>query len=288
MKLNPSSKSLAKNALAFSLIACLCLGLSGCDSDIKPTYKEEEIPYFVKDICKKEYGIDVAIKRTPTTLWIYLPLNKILHKEYGLKEDKIFDEEMSDKLRNTLNTIGRVLISSDNTPEFFALTASDINLGLDYTLIGSVLDMKKSYAGFLPWTEANRRYVMRFKIAPQAIGDKTGVHLETDNINLPDFLAEQIAQRVNVQLQEEGKKKYFKVEKAEGKFSGGVFSFDYSVKEISKPEKPTDIKKEILKTVTYCIQTYDFKDFSSVEMTDLTTQDRLTLSKVAIWKRPID
>lgn len=287
MRLKPSLKNLGKVALLFSFLVAILL--YGCfDNPLEPTYKEKDIPYIVEKICKDEYNLDVTTKRTTTTLWIYAPLSKILHKDYGIEEDKIFDEEMADKLRNILTTIGRVLISSDNTPEFFALLASDINLGLDYTLIGNVLDIKKSYAGFIPWTEANRRYVMKFKIAPEAIGDVTGAHLQFYDIRLTDFLAELIAQRIGAQFQEEERKKYFKIEKSEGKFSNDTFIFEYSIKRILESPKEIDMRKEILDTVAYCVKTYEFRDFSFVEINDLITQDRLILSKAAIWARPME
>lgn len=275
-----------KSALLFSLL--ICLSLSGCQISTEPTYKEKDIPYIVKKICKDEYNLEVTTKRTPTTLWIYAPLPKILHKDYGIEADKTFDEEMMEKLRNILTTIGRVLISSDNAPEFFALLASDINLGLDYTLIGSVLDIKKSYAGFIPWTEANRRYVIKFNLSPDAIGDKEGGHLQAYDIKLPDFLAEQIAQRIGAQFQEETFKKYFKIEELSGKFNNGAFIFEYSIKQISKPQKKIDIQEEILKTITYCIKTYEFKDFSSVGINNLLIQDRVILNRQAVWARPLE
>jgi hypothetical protein len=275
MRLKPSLKNLVKAALLFNFLVTILL--YGCfGNPLEPTYKEKDIPYFVKRICKDEYRLDVTTKRTATTLWIYAPLTKILDKEYGIKEDKIFDEEMLDKLRNILTTIGRVLISSDYTPEFFALLASDINIGIDYIVIGNVLDIKKSYAGFLPWTEANRRYVIKLK------------HLEAHDVKLPDFLSEQIAQRISVQFQEEGRKKYFKVDKVEGKFLNDTFILEYAIQQIAKPDKEIDIKKEILNTVTYCIKTYEFKDFSLLELTDLVRQDKLVLNKAAIWARPTE
>ena len=287
MRLKPSLKNLVKAALLFSFLVAILL--YGCfDNPLEPTYKEKDISYFVKQICKDEYRLDVTTKRTATTLWIYAPLTKILDKEYGIKEDKIFDEEMLDKLRNILTTIGRVLISSDNAPEFFALLASDINIGIDYIVIGNVLDIKKSYAGFLPWTEANRRYVIKLKLDPEAIGDTTGKHLEAYDVKLPDFLSEQIAQRIGVQFQEEGRKKYFKVDKAEGKFLNDTFILEYAIQQIAKPDKEIDIKKEILNTITYCIKTYEFKDFSLLELTDLVRQDKLVLNKAAIWARPTE
>ena len=287
MRLKASLKNSANPGLLLKLSIFIILSLSGCINNLEPTYKEQDIPSVIKKICKEDYNLEVITIRMPTTLWIYAPLPKILHQDSGIKEDEIFDEEITDKLRNILNTIGRVIISSDNAPEFFALVASDINLGLDYTIIGNVLDMRKSYAGFTPWTETNRRYVIRFALAPDAINDKNGTHLKSSDIRLADFLAEQIAQRIAVQFQEEGFKKYFKVGKTEGRFIDRNFIFEYSIEQIAQPEKKINILKEILNTITYCIKTYEFRDFSRVVITDLITADKLILNQQEIWSRAI-
>lgn len=288
MRLKPYLKNSVRPALLFSIAIATLVSLSGCLEQTEPTYtyKEENIPEAVKQVCKDEYDLDVTARRTPTTLWIYIPLSKILHKDYGIKEEKIFDEEMMGKLRNILTTIGRVVISSDKTPEFFALVASDIQLGLDYIFIGNVLDIKKSYAGFIPWTEANRRFVVRLKLVPEAVGDVTGEHLKAYDIKLSDFLAEQIAQRISIQFQEESLKKYFRIRDSRGRFLSDTFVFEYSIEQISNPEKEIDIKKEILNTITYCIKTYEFKDFSTVEIIDLFTQSKSVLNQAAIWAGP--
>lgn len=281
-------KSGASPALVFSIIACAVILFSGCLEKIEPTYKENDIPRLVKKICKQEYNLEVTTDRVVNTLWIYAPLDKLLHKDYGIKEDKIFDEETVDKLRNILTTIGRVLISSDNTPEFYALVVSDIKLGLDYMLIGDVLDIKKSYAGVIPWTEANRRYVVRLKASPEAIADTTGKHLQAEEIKLGGFLAEQVAQRITAEFQQEGLKKYFKVDKSTGSFIDNAFLFEYSIEPLFKPPKETNIQEEILKIIAYCLRSYDFNNFSTVELKNLLTQDSLILGKTEIWARPMD
>jgi hypothetical protein len=287
MKLKPSLKNSAKVALLFSLI--LSLLFCGCGNQLEPTYKDRDIPSVIQKICKEEYGLSVTTRRTHTTLWVYAPLDKILHKDYdGIKQDKIFDEEMSEKLRNILTTIGRVLISSNNTPDFFALLVSDINIGIDYIIIGSTIDIKKSYASFIPWTEANRRYVMQFRLSPEAIGDKTGEHLRATDISLPNFLAMQIGQRIALLIQQDTFSKYFKIKKIDGKFNDGIFSFDYDIEQIATPIKPIDLKKEMLKTIAYCIRTYDFQDFSDVEINDLAMNDKSIFSKAAIWSKPTE
>lgn len=279
-------KNSIKSALRFSLF--LSIFFYGCQSNIEPTYKENDIPAVVKKICLNEYNLDVTTQRTPTTLWIYAPLEKILHKDFGTDSEKIFDEEISEKLRNILTAIGRVLISCDNTPEFYALVASDINIGLDYTIIGNVLDLKKAYAGFTPWTESNKRYVIKFSTNSEAVKDLTGLHLKAYDITLPDFLANQIAQRINTYFQDVERKKYFKVEKSEGEFNNGNFIFSYSINQTSNSPQRIDIVKEILKIISYCLKTYEFKAFSSVEINGASGQDKFTLSKEAILAIPED
>jgi hypothetical protein len=279
-------KNSIKPALLFNLIFLFLFFSSGCQAQIKPTYKEEDIPLLVKKICKEEYKLDVITIRSATALWIYAPLPKILHKEYGMKEDKIFDEEIMEKMRNILTTVGRVLISSDNAPEFFALLASDINIGLDYTIIGSALDIKKSYAGFIPWTEANRRYVTRAKINPEAINDTTGRHLEALEIYLPDFLAEQIAGRIGSHFQEEALKGSFKVEKTGGVFKDDKFIFEYSINQTQALKNKIDFQNEILKIASYCVKTYEFKGFSTIELKNLLTSEDTVIGKDFIWSSP--
>lgn len=240
----------------------------------------------VRKICKEEYGFDVSTKRTANTLWVYAPVPKILNKEFDVEKDKVFDEEIEDQLRKMISTIGRVIVSSDYTPEFFALVVSDINVGIDYTIIGNVLDIKKSYADFLPWTEANRRYVIRLASVPDAKGDLTGKHLNEYDIKLSDFLVEQIIQRIGAHFQNENNKKYFKVEVTEGEFHGGVFSLRYTIKQVSPTTKPINIRNEILQIISYCLKTYDFKNFTAVTLTDLETKDTVTLNKAATLNNP--
>lgn len=286
MKLKPSLKNSTRLALLFNLL--VCINLIGCQKPIEPSFKEKDIPHLVKKICKEEYNLDVTTIRTPTTLWVYAPMNKMLDKEFGIKEDKLFDEEMTDKLRNIFITIGRVLVSSDKTPEFFALSVSDINIGLDYTIIGSVLDMKKSYAEFIPLAEANRRYVVKLKAEPLAVNDTAGNHLQAYDVKMPDFLSEQIAQRIGAKFQGEEWKKYFKVDSSVGSFINNTFVLAYSIEQVSRPDKAIDIDKEVSAIITYCIKTYEFRDFSMVEINDLLKKKKTILNKTAIWARPTE
>jgi len=129
---------------------------------------------------------------------------------------------------------------------------------------------------------------VKFKVAPEAIGDSTGEHLLTYDIKLADFLAEEIAQRIAVWFNEEGLKKYFKVEKSTGEFRDNIFSFEYVIKQISEPPKKIKTLKEILNIIAYSLKTYEFKDFSYVQIKDGDSGDKLIVDKAEILARPID
>jgi hypothetical protein len=271
---------LANPVLYFSPLI-ISIFILGCASEIGPTYKEEELFYQIKKILKDEYKLDVITKQTDNALWVYAPLSRLINKDYAKDKTKLLDEGMIDNLRNILITVGRVILSADKSPEFYCLVASDITeIGVDYTLIGYTLDIKKSYAGLIPWTETNRRYVIHIELNPQALSDTVGRHVWVYNITLEDFLAKQIAQRISGRFQDDELKNYFQVESATGRFNAGTFYFEYAIKEILP--KDIDIKEEMLKIISYVIQTYEFEDFSMVELKDLTNQDTRVLSKARI------
>jgi hypothetical protein len=250
---------------------------------LQPTYKEKDIPALVKKICKEEYDFRVVTRRIGNTLWVYIPMPSLLHKDYGRKKDKILDEAVTEKLRNILTSISRVLLSADKSPAFFCIVASDTrSIGLDYTLIGYSLDMKKSFAGFIPWTEANRRYVVKFNLNPAALGDEQGRHLKFYDIKFPDFLAQQIAQRINLHFQSEKLKDYFKVDSVKGRFKKGDFVFEYSIKKTKEMKKTPDINKEIIRIIIYCLKTYNFSDFLLAELNDTAGANRTTFSKSSL------
>ena len=262
----------------------ILLLITGCSSPhIEPTYKEEDIPLHIKKICKEEYNLEVFTKRSGNTLWVYAPLERIINKNYADDPDEIFDEQTSEKLRQIHSTIGRVIVSSDNVPDFYCFVASDTTeIGVDYIIIANTLDIKKSYAHFIPWTEVNRRYVIKLQLNPAALRDQTGEHIEPFDIELKDFLTAQIAQRISVKLQKERFKPYFELVSIEAGLEDEVFKLAYALKEIKPPEEKINIQREILTIINYVFQTYEFEDFRSVEIEDLVSKDKWLLNRAAL------
>jgi len=271
MRLKPFSRNSANPArLLVSLI--LLAFLFGCSSEIKPTYKEKDIPFHIKKICKEEYGLDVTTSVVGQTLWVYAPMPRIIDKDYAITKEKVFDEAMTDKMRNIMTSIGRVLISSDRAPEFYSLVISDIEeRGLDYIIIANVLDIKKSYASVLPWTEMNKRYVVKLKSAPEALGDTLGIHVIPYDIGLPEFISGQIAQRIDSRLREPDFKNFYDVKAAEAQFTPTtlVINIDIKLQELRlKAPETNDITKEALKIAAQVTRAYDFEDFIEVQINE--------------------
>ncbi|MDP3142773.1 MAG: hypothetical protein Q8N14_02345 [Candidatus Omnitrophota bacterium] len=271
MRLKPFSKNSVKPALPFSLIL-ITIFIFACSSEIPPTYKKEEIPNFIKKICKEEYSLNVTTRVVGNTLWVYAPITRIIDKDYAVTKDKFFDDDMNDKLRKIMTSIGRVLISSDRAPEFYCLIISDIEeRGLDYTLIGNVIDIKKSYAGFIPWAETNRRYVRKLENAPLALGDTEGKHIKPYDINLPEFIASQIAQRIEDRFREDDLKYQHQVNIVEARFTPTtlVINADIKKQDMRIITSQNDyLTKEVLKIIASVTRAYDFSNFSSVEIND--------------------
>ncbi|MDP2044533.1 MAG: hypothetical protein Q8K15_05130, partial [Candidatus Omnitrophota bacterium] len=260
-------------------------------SSTSPTFLRESIPLAVKDICKKEYKLDLSTKLAGQTLWVYMPLEDIISKlpkpekyiERFLVEDKkntlnegvlrisylikpiaeretqqemSIDKSVNEKIFNVLQVIRRVLFSIDNSqkdnPLFFCIVTADIKNGFEIKQVFHFLDLKKLSYGFISQTEYQHRIVQDTAVSAQIIGDREGTHLDYRNITLEEFIASQIQSRIR-----------FKFQKPE-------------------VEKNADIDKEVLKIIAYTLNTYNFKDFSLVEIVNLVSAAKTTLNQAAV------
>lgn len=288
MKSKPSLRSLVKAGLK---IIPLALFLSACSSSTSASFLKENIPQAVQDICKKEYKIDVSSRLVGNTLWVYLPLEDIITKpenpskytERFLLEDKknyleekilkvnyhvelteekekqqemALDKSVNEKIFKVLQVIRRVLFSVDNSkkdgPLFFCIVTADIKNGFEIKQIFHSLDLKKISYGVISQTEYQHRIIQDSEISAQIIGDKTGAHLVYRQITPDEFIASQIQSRIKLKFQ--------------------------------KPEvqRNADIDKEVLKVISYTLNTYGFTDFDFVEISNMASGTKNILNQKAI------
>ncbi len=265
--------------------------LSACNSSVAPSFSKEDITRAVKDICKKEYQLDIVTTLTGHTLWVYLPLENIISRpekpeKYferfklesleSLLQDKTLkinydirptpekekqqevsiDKSVNEKIFNILQVIRRVLFSMGNAnqdiPQFFCIVTADIRNGFEIKQSFYFADLKKLSYSFISQTEYQHRIIQETAIAAQIIGDRQGSHLEYRDITFEGFIADQIQTRIKLKFQK------------------------------PEVEANADIDKEILKIVTYTLAAYRFKDVGLLELTNAATGKSIILNHQAI------
>ena len=268
-------KSQSPTKLIF-VLSCLCL--CGCFS-IKPTYTKEKIAESIIQLCKEEYNVEPKVELLGETVWIYLGLPRLITK------DAQFDREVLESMNKVMMASSRVLLSMKPRPQFMAVVASDIQeFGIDYTIITWIPDIVKFQLELISRDEFSRRNIIKIKKNPNALNDTQGLHIEKKEIHMPDFLAEQIAQRIQTKFSlDPDFKDYFQVEKIEVVFEKETFKIRADIKTKESPQpQPKDILKEMLKIAAYVIKEYEFKDFLLLEVENAGTGEKLLLSRSRI------
>lgn len=290
----PSSRKPARPGLSNKLFLSLALFfiLCGCSSSTSPTFLTENIADAIRDICKKEYSIDLKSRLVGHTLWVYLPVENMFTKtESGEKFPERFsvdyaqgefnqegnfnmeylvrpvpetlkpsgykyDKDVLGKVNNVWKVLRRVIFSTDpgkpDAPKFFYMITADIKNGFEIQELFYSLDLKKVSYDFISWSEYQHRSIQETQISPFIIGDREGSHIIYRDISMKEFLAKQIAHRVKLKFQK------------------------------PEVEKNADIDREIYKIIVHTLKIYNFKDFSAVELDNLLTRDKAVLKKADV------
>lgn len=161
-------------------IAWLLLGLvfAGCTQ----TYPSDRVKESIKEICRKEYGIErIDVKITGNTIGVYLPLPRLFatdFKEALLKGQTLTDIETAlhpspealDQVEDVLFSISRVLLSTDLKLEFYVLQATDVEkTGLQLVLVGYVDDIKRVRLWDISRNEYRKRVLHEIRLNRPAV-----------------------------------------------------------------------------------------------------------------------
>lgn len=274
--------------LALSLACC-----AGCTASTTPTYSKDTIAGAIESICRDEYHFTAKTRLVGSTVWIYIPVHDLLVKkdkpekytekfkieklhlkyaadsvqiQYEIKpSEEIKQQEFSydKKVLENINTVWRVLrrviFSLDNRRPgeltFFCVVTADTKSGFALMELFHYLDLKKVSYEFISWEEYQHRAIQDAQTSPNIIGDEEGAHLAYHDITWKEFIIAQIEHRIKLKFE--------------------------------KPEvdKNTDIDKEIVKIIAHTVKTYGFKDFSEVELENLTNAGRIILNRTAVWEK---
>jgi hypothetical protein len=271
--------------------------ISGCGiNQEEQLYSKDEAERKFVQICRDEYDWNVNTKYIGNTLWIYLPYEQDIFKfkanpfpqrskfavaylsgdfaeekfyfEYHIvpllksEEDRgytsSFTQQVAEDFQHLLNVIYRVYFNAEGEPEFYIVVMADIVNGMEvvYTIYNQ--DLKKIYNNAVAPEECCKRILQDTEGNSTIIQDKTGRHLTYQEINFGQFLARQIVQRIRYRFPSEGSQ--------------------------SRETTEEGIQDEILKIIFYCLRTYEFKDFLSVILKDLSTGAKINLTPSALEK----
>ncbi len=299
MKSRRSLKNSVKAGLKLFLAALL---IAGCSPAASPTYTKEELEKSIQDTALKKHQIYCRARLNGYTLWVYLPVenifaplekpekslerfevdyNKATYHEEGDKNGTLsmeylirpvpeketpnlpyqYNKEVSKKIREVSGVVLRMLHESGYSRQekihFFCLVVADIKNGFEIKEIMYYPDLKKTYFQVFYSDEYSHRIIQDYNVAPQQIiGDKEGLHLGWEEITMRDFVMKQIEQRLRLKFR--------------------------------KPEvrQESDIDKEVIKTATYTIKAYSFKDFTSLEFDNLFNNKKIVLTREGVWGKP--
>jgi len=297
MKSKRYSRNSAKTGLLLLSFCLLPLLFFGCTSNTEPTFIKENTAEAIREICESEYDIRIETKLVGETVWVYLPVEDILQEtekpqkysekfEIALLEDRFYSDSLqlaysiksipetqktqqveynksvSEKLNSVWKVLRRVILSMDrrrpDMPKFYCVITADIKNGFEIVDLLYYLDLKKVSYQFISWGEYQHRSIQEVIQSPEIFSDTYGMHVNYKDITWKDFLAAQIKHRIRLKFQ--------------------------------KPEvaEDADIDKEILKVVVYTLKTYDYRNFNTVEIENVLTNNKITLNQGAIWARPIE
>jgi len=101
-----------------------------------------------------------------------------------------------------LTGVSRAYFETKDAPQFFVTVITDVKNGVEMENIFYLEDLKQYMAfGALPQEEFVKRSIYEARGKTDWIGDTEGRHLAYTEITMPEFLAKQIAARINFKYQ---------------------------------------------------------------------------------------
>jgi hypothetical protein len=297
--------SIKKFFLLFTIYYLLFAILCGCTA----TYPRDKIKESIIKICKQEYKSDVLVETAGRTMVIYLPLSDLMDYTFALTKSA------SEKINDVIFSAARVALSTDAKIDFYCVIAHDVKTPeLQIIIIKSVEDVKRLFANDISRGEYMKRMLIDLRFSPQAkkeqvvkeifnkmnLDPKWQDQVMADffrsdptslgdigywnnkffikDITVPEFLAEQIANRVRMAFREEKSlKEDFLLKSVRGVYISNkgrhLFRFEAFAERSASGvagtiEDSDKIFETVLSIAAHVIHGYYFKDYDGVEVLD--------------------
>jgi len=265
MRLLKYLKSMVKNVLKASLISFILIFLSSCT--LPPTYSRKNIQKEIRNICKDEFNIDVTVKFSGETIWVYAPLKELV------TEDGQWNEEVADVRAKIFLALGRVFLSMDNQPKLYCLLVSDIDgVGLDTYTIGYIPDMVKFDLGFISFAEREKRVVFLSFPNPNALDDINGTHIQEYDISIGEFMAYLVCQNLEKKFNAPALNNNFQLKKVFVHYLVNNLKVNFDIRIIKLQEGLINPVEEVRRITKEILDIYNSSgDIAEIEVNNLLT-----------------
>lgn len=253
--------------------------LVGCGG---PSYRTEQVPDAIQQICTTDYKLQVSAKRIGQTVAVHLQHAGILEQQDGQIRLAASANEV---LGNAIEAIHRVLLSSDNPNGFYLFLVSDPSIpGVYLMMVRYLDDVKRVHANSITPTEFFSRTILQLQPANPPLTNLNQVALH--DITLEQFLSWQLAKRLQDRLtehtQHEGLSQV-SVGPCVGEFKDGEFAFTLNVVPETGGTLSTEVVDHVFQEATTLIanvlSAYHFDRFQAIRLIHPATGRNLLLPK---------
>lgn len=272
---------LAARRVLVALVA-LGLGLSGCS---RPSYRRDSVGEAIHHIATTEYQLNVSVRQTDRAIAVRLHHPGMLQQlgaQVGLSPASL------QTLGNLLESIHRVLLSTDRPLDFYVVLLSDpATPGAYLTLVRYLEDVRRVNSVNISPTEFFARTIVEVKIEGDPEAEFNQIPL-TD-FTLEGFLSWQLAQRIRTRLADRvtvAGVPTAQVGPCVGDFRNGEFTFALNVS--PQPGAPPDealiqqLFEDATTVIAQVLADYRFDRFESIRLIHPFTGRNLLLPKAQL------
>ncbi len=237
------------------------------------------MPQQLARMVKNEVGIDIHIRITGKTMWIYVPMTDLIEEKTAG-----WNKAGLEKLNKIMNAAHRVILSTDAKLDFLAVVGADIKkFGVALLTVEYIPDLEQAVLEKFSRGEYFMRSVRDVRFDPTLIGDTTGETQSYRDITFDEFICMQIIHRAKSLFARDKKlNNLFELKTTSYTQKFGILKLEFEFMrkryDLSPEEetiKPLDYVKQIAAEV---IQNYNYKDIQGVELTDTFSEETAKLS----------
>jgi hypothetical protein len=261
-----------------------------------PTYPREKIEEGVRQLCKKEYGVDVEVKVVGKTLGVRIPLEGLFDTQTLQISPKAFE-----KVDGVMLSVSRVALSSDKSIDFYVVITYDKKVpGAEVVMTRYVPDLRRYVFGDISRGEFTKRMVFDVRFNPQGIIDTWLGGFTLKETGFEEFITQQASRRIADEFRENNKLVgKFKLASCEGKLQNNIYNFTVDISREGLPMSELihgtawhdKVLEVCLQVISYILYFYDVKGFEKVNIYNKFDNKNIEIGRSDIkkwYKRSIE